>query len=131
MFVDQRLRFLFGEAKWVWGETRLHEKVRYKTESTGPGGMYARWLHTLPDKIEPTGDDALYAQITFQSTGFVAVVAMERNSLLSWRHRRATRTVEELRFRNKLALREMNHCGKRNEMHGLVWQAGVRRKGVA
>ncbi|HEY3108994.1 MAG TPA: Gfo/Idh/MocA family oxidoreductase [Chloroflexota bacterium] len=61
------LRFLFGEVKWVWGETRLHEKVRYKTDSTGPGGMYARWLNTLPDKIEPTGDDALYAQITFQS----------------------------------------------------------------
>jgi predicted dehydrogenase len=61
------LRFLLGEPKLVWGETRLHEKVRHKTDSTGPGGMYARWLHTIPDRIEPTGDDALYAHITFQS----------------------------------------------------------------
>lgn len=61
------LRYLFGEPKWIWGETRLHEKVRYNTGSAGPGGIYARWVPTFPDQIEPTGDDALYAQITFQS----------------------------------------------------------------
>ncbi len=61
------LRYLFGEVRLVWGETRLHEKVRRNTGSAGPGGMYARWLPTFPDTIEPTGDDALYAHITFQS----------------------------------------------------------------
>jgi len=61
------LRYLFGEPRLIWGETRLHEKVRRATGSTGPGGMYARWLHTIPDQIEPTGDDALYAHITFTS----------------------------------------------------------------
>jgi predicted dehydrogenase len=61
------LRYLFGDVKWVWGETRLHEKVRYNTHSAGPGGIYARWTASFPDQIEPTGDDALYAQLTFQS----------------------------------------------------------------
>ena len=61
------LRYLFGDVKWVWGETRLHEKVRYNTHSAGPGGIYARWTASFPDQIEPTGDDALYAQITFKS----------------------------------------------------------------
>jgi predicted dehydrogenase len=61
------LRYLLGEPKLVWGETRLHEKVRRKTRSAGPGGMYARWLDAMPDRIEATGDDALYAHITFQS----------------------------------------------------------------
>src|SRR4029079_12285487 len=42
------LRFLFGEPKWIWGETRLHEKVRRNTGSTGPGGMYARWVASFP-----------------------------------------------------------------------------------
>jgi predicted dehydrogenase len=61
------LRYLFGEPRLIWGETRLHEKVRRKTGSAGPGGMYARWLPSIPDTIEPTGDDALYAHITFES----------------------------------------------------------------
>lgn len=61
------LRYLFGEPKWVWGETRLHETVRRNTGSAGPGGVYARWVPSFPDTIEPTGDDALYAQIAFRS----------------------------------------------------------------
>ena len=68
------LRFLFGDVKWVWGESRLHEKVRRKTGSAGPGGMYARWLHTIPDQIEPTGDDALYAQLSMQSGAVISWV---------------------------------------------------------
>ena len=61
------LQFFFGEFESIWGESRLHEKIRRKTGSTGPGGMYARWLNTIPDTMEPTGDDALYAQIRFRS----------------------------------------------------------------
>ena len=61
------LRYYMGEFKQVYGETRLHEKVRHKTDSTGPGGFYGGYLATMPDTIEPTGDDALYAYITFES----------------------------------------------------------------
>jgi predicted dehydrogenase len=61
------LRYYMGEFKLVFGETRLHEKVRYKTDSTGPGGFYGGYLATMPETIEPTGDDALYAYITFEN----------------------------------------------------------------
>ena len=61
------MRFYMGEFKLVFGESRLHEKVRYKGNSAGPGGFYGAYLATMPDSIEPTGDDALYAFIQFQS----------------------------------------------------------------
>lgn len=61
------LRYYLGEARTVWGETRLHERVRYNTKAAGPGGFYARWSSDFPDTIEPTGEDALYAMITFES----------------------------------------------------------------
>jgi predicted dehydrogenase len=61
------MRYYMGEFRQVYGETRLHEKIRHKTDSTGPGGYYGGYLATMPDTIEPTGDDALYAYITFES----------------------------------------------------------------
>lgn len=61
------LRYYMGEFKLVYGETRLHEPIRYKSDSTGPGGFYGGYLATMPDSIEPTGDDALYAYVTFES----------------------------------------------------------------
>ena len=61
------LRYYLGEFRSVYGETRLHEKVRYNTKSAGPGGFYARWSADFPEKIEPDGDDAIYAQISFAS----------------------------------------------------------------
>jgi predicted dehydrogenase len=61
------LRYYLGEVRSVYGETRLHEKVRYNTKAAGPGGFYARWSADFPDTIEPTGEDALYAMITFES----------------------------------------------------------------
>jgi predicted dehydrogenase len=61
------LRYYMGEFKTVYGESRLYEKVRYKTDSAGPGGFYGGYLATMPDTIEPTGDDALYAYITFEN----------------------------------------------------------------
>ncbi len=65
------LRYYLGEVRSVYGETRLHEQVRRNTGSAGPGGFYARWSATLPDTIEATGEDALYAHITF-ANGAVA-----------------------------------------------------------
>jgi predicted dehydrogenase len=61
------LRYYMGEVRLVYGETRLHEKVRHNTKSAGPGGFYARWSANYPDQIEPTGDDALYAFVAFES----------------------------------------------------------------
>ncbi len=61
------LRFLIGEARTVFGEARLHEKVRYNTGSAGPGGFYGRWSTDFPTQIEPTGEDALYAQVVFEN----------------------------------------------------------------
>jgi predicted dehydrogenase len=61
------LRYYLGEVKSVYGESRLHEKTRKNTGSAGPGGFYARWVPEFPDTIEPTGEDALYAMISFAS----------------------------------------------------------------
>ncbi len=61
------LRYYLGEVRSVYGESRLHEKVRRNTGSAGPGGFYGRWSKGFPDTIEPTGEDALYAFISFES----------------------------------------------------------------
>jgi predicted dehydrogenase len=61
------LRYYFGEVRTVFGETRLHEKIRRSTGSAGPGGFYARWAAEMPDQIEATGEDALYAHLTFEN----------------------------------------------------------------
>jgi predicted dehydrogenase len=63
------LRYYLGEFRLVFGESRLHEKVRYKGSepSAGPGGVYGAYRDSMPDQIEPTGDDAIYAHIAFQS----------------------------------------------------------------
>jgi len=59
------LRYYLGEVGAIYGEVRLHEKVRYNTGSAGPGGFYARWSAQFPDQIEATGEDALYAHLSF------------------------------------------------------------------
>jgi predicted dehydrogenase len=61
------LRYYLGEFRSVYGESRLHEKTRRNTGSAGPGGFYARWAASFPDTIEPTGEDAFYAHISFAS----------------------------------------------------------------
>jgi len=61
------LRYYLGEFRSVYGETRLHEKVRTNTMSAGPGGFYARWSSDWDETIEPTGEDALYAHVAFQN----------------------------------------------------------------
>jgi predicted dehydrogenase len=61
------LRFYLGEVSTIFGDARIQEKVRYNTASAGPGGFYARWSGDFPDSIEPTGEDALYAQLVFSS----------------------------------------------------------------
>lgn len=61
------LRYYMGEFKTVFGVSQQHEKTRRNTGSTGPGGFYGRWSANYPDTIEPTGQDALYAYVGFES----------------------------------------------------------------
>ena len=61
------LRFYMGEARSIFGETRIHEKVRFNTGSAGPGGFYGRWSADFPEQIVPTGEDALYSHVMFES----------------------------------------------------------------
>jgi predicted dehydrogenase len=64
------MRFYLGDFRLVFGASRLHEKIRYKGPdggSGGPGGFYGHYRATMPDQIEPTGDDAVYAFIQFES----------------------------------------------------------------
>jgi predicted dehydrogenase len=61
------LRYFMGEVRLVYGESRLHEKVRHNTKSAGPGGFYAQWSKDFPDTIEATGDDAIYSHLSFES----------------------------------------------------------------
>jgi predicted dehydrogenase len=61
------LRFLIGEVRSVYGEARIHERIRRNTGSAGPGGFYARWSADFPEQIEPTGEDALYAHVAFEN----------------------------------------------------------------
>ena len=59
------LCYYLGEVRAIYGEVRLHEKIRYNTGSAGPGGFYARWSADFPAQIEATGEDALYALLSF------------------------------------------------------------------
>lgn len=61
------LRFYMGEFTTVFGESRLHERIRHKGTSSGPGGFYGGYLATMPDQIEATGDDAVYAHVMFEN----------------------------------------------------------------
>ncbi|HEX2037968.1 MAG TPA: Gfo/Idh/MocA family oxidoreductase [Chloroflexota bacterium] len=73
------LRYYLGEFDTVYGQSKLHERVRYRGEprpagaggssgsAGGPGGFYSAYRQSMPEQIEPTGDDALYAHITFKS----------------------------------------------------------------
>jgi predicted dehydrogenase len=61
------LQYYLGPVESVYGEARLYEKYRYKTNSAGPGGFYAKWADTIPDKIEATGEDAMFGYLRFQN----------------------------------------------------------------
>ncbi len=65
------LRFYLGEFSTVFGTSKLHEPTRFKSDSAGPGGFYGGYLATMPDSIQATGDDAVYAYVIFDS-GVVA-----------------------------------------------------------
>ena len=63
------MRYYLGEFQTVFGQSKLHERVRYKGQeaAAGPGGFYGAYRDSMPEQIEPTGDDAIYAYIIFKN----------------------------------------------------------------
>lgn len=59
------LQYYFGDAASAFGQVRIFEKRRYPRNTDGPGGFYAKWAANMPESIEPTGEDAIFGQITF------------------------------------------------------------------
>ncbi len=75
------LEYYLGKATTVFGQTRLHEKVRRNPAAgkdddmtSNPAGIYGRWQKVMPATFEPTAEDASYGTITFES-GAVAQFA--------------------------------------------------------
>lgn len=61
------LQYYFGPAKSAYGVARLFERRRYKRQTAGPGGFYERWADSVPDQIEPDGEDALFGVVQFEN----------------------------------------------------------------
>jgi predicted dehydrogenase len=59
------LRYYFGDVVTAYGQTRIFEPVRVRANTAGPGGYYEKWADTMPGRIEPTGEDAVFGLITF------------------------------------------------------------------
>ncbi len=59
------LRYYFGDVVSVFGQTRIFEPVRVRADTAGPGGYYEKWAESMPERIEPTGDDAVFGLLTF------------------------------------------------------------------
>jgi predicted dehydrogenase len=59
------LQYYFGDAYSAFGQVRLFEKRRVRRGTDGPAGFYAKWAANMPESIEPTGEDAMFGQITF------------------------------------------------------------------
>lgn len=59
------LRYYFGDVRSVYGQARTFEPVRKRVETAGPGGYYEKWAGSMPEQIEPTGEDAVFGLLTF------------------------------------------------------------------
>ena len=59
------MQYYMGDAISAYGEGRLYERYRYKTEGGGPGGFYAKWAQAFPNVTEATGEDAIFGYIRF------------------------------------------------------------------
>ena len=60
------LEYYLGKATAVYGQTRLHEKVRRNPAAgkdddmtSNPAGIYGRWQKVMPATFEPTAEDCL------------------------------------------------------------------------
>lgn len=61
------IQYYLGPVEEVYGEAKLHEPVRYRGNTAGPGGFYEKWAATMPEQIEATGEDAIYGYLRFAS----------------------------------------------------------------
>ncbi|MFZ0214652.1 MAG: Gfo/Idh/MocA family oxidoreductase, partial [Candidatus Dormiibacterota bacterium] len=61
------LQYLFGPVRSASGSARLFERRRYRRGTAGPGGFYERWAASMPEMIEPDGEDAIFGLLTFQN----------------------------------------------------------------
>lgn len=59
------LRYYFGDVVTAYGQTRIFEPVRVRQNTAGPGGYYEKWSANMPERIEPTGEDAVFGLLTF------------------------------------------------------------------
>jgi predicted dehydrogenase len=59
------LRYYFGDVVTAYGQTRIFESVRVRQNTAGPGGYYEKWSANMPERIEPTGEDAVFGLLTF------------------------------------------------------------------
>jgi predicted dehydrogenase len=61
------MQYYMGPAQSAFGVSKLHERYRYRADTGGPGGFYAKWAAQVPEVIEATGDDALYGLVQFDN----------------------------------------------------------------
>ncbi len=61
------LMYYLGPVREVYGEARLYERYRYKRDTGGPGGFYAKWADQVPAVVEATGEDALFAYLRYEN----------------------------------------------------------------
>lgn len=62
------LQYYFGDPVSAYGQVRLFEKTRVKTDAAGPGGFWEAWADDVPETIEPTGEDAMFGLINFANS---------------------------------------------------------------
>jgi len=59
------LQYYFGDPVSAYGQIRLFEKTRVKSNAAGPGGFWEAWADDVPERIEPTGEDAMFGVVNF------------------------------------------------------------------
>lgn len=61
------LQFYLGPVREVYGEGRIFEPIRYRGATAGPGGFYEKWAAQMPEQVEATGEDTLFAYLKYAS----------------------------------------------------------------
>jgi predicted dehydrogenase len=59
------LHYYFGPVVTAYGQTRIFEPVRARHNTSGPGGYYEKWAANMPERIDATGEDAVFGLLTF------------------------------------------------------------------
>ncbi len=59
------LQYYLGPVREVYGEAKIFEKIRYRGNTSGPGGFYEKWAAAMPEQVEATGEDTLFGYLKF------------------------------------------------------------------